>query len=139
MEGVLGLPVPPSSPSLGLPCQGLSLHPINPCASQAPRAGIALLPCTHWWQHLVLTQRRPGSQPPSPASPTHCVTLNMLSSFSKLCCPHLSEGDGSVVVKTKAGRHVRSLPSIRLAHSICPIRGLFPDGLNIALRKSQTS
>lgn len=105
MEGVLGLPVPPSSPSLGPPCQGLSLHPINPCASQAPRAGIALLPCTHWWQHLVLSQRRPGSQPPFPASPTHCVTLNMFS-FSKLCCPHLpKKGDHRTQESLKGRAH----------------------------------
>ena len=57
--------------------------------------------------------------------------------------PHLSRGDGSVVVKMKAGTCVTGLPSIRLAHSKPPIKGIFRDGLNIALRKyhfaSQTS
>ena len=47
------------------------------------------------------------------------------------------------MVKMKSGRRVTGLPSIRLAHIKCPIKGLFCHGLNIALRKyhfaSQTS
>lgn len=81
-------------PAWYLPCQGLSFHSINPCASQAPRAlRCPPSPAPTGWQHsgfgLDPQSKARVLGHPIAASPTHCVTLNRLSSFSKLCCPHL--------------------------------------------------
>lgn len=73
MEGVLGLPVPPSSPSLGPHARASASTPLTHVLLRPPGLSLPLLPCTHWWQHLGVGLDPEKAQVPSLHSQPHLL------------------------------------------------------------------